>query len=191
MTRIVTVLLASAVLFGPGICLGMEQTDDTQIGTDDHIWLQQGCQTADVIQNLAVCNGQYMDGVGGQGLLANVGAVGHASSEGAEVGVLRVLGIMDWQGQLVLGPCALQRQDRTLNLNGLLSVGIAQGPGDGHGLQQVVFRGDQGSGNFAAGTSSATSILGLQNAGITGMADSLSGADTRMQVDTLQREVSL
>jgi len=153
--------------------------------------LNQGVQAADVVQNLAVANEQVIEGVCGEGLLVNIGGVGEASSEGAQVGVLRSLNLDTWQGQLVTGPCTLKREDQNLALHGLLSVGMDDGPGQGTALQQFVVVGDQGGGNFKGTMGATTSVLGLQNTALTGMARPLDGAETQMQVETVQSQIHL
>jgi hypothetical protein len=190
MTRVVTFSLAVAVVLGPGVCLGIEQTQETQVEMGDHIWLQLGCQTADAINNLAIFNEQLFDGACGQSLLVDAGAVGQASSEGAEVGVLRSLGIAGWQGQFIAGPCVAKGEDQNLSLHGLLSLGMDNGPGDARGSQQFVIREDQGGGNFTGTMGSVTSILGLQSTTLGGMVRPLDGSETRMQVDTVQSQLN-
>jgi hypothetical protein len=190
MVRIGTISLVFAALLSPGVCLGIEQTQSTEVGVGDHILLQQGLQAGDVLQNLAIFNEQVIEGACGQGLLVNVAGIGHASSEAAEVGVLRSLDLMGWQGQLVTGPCMAKREDQNLGLYGMLSIGMHEGPGQGDALQQFVVQGDQGAGNFNGTMGSTTSVLGLQNAALAGMARALDGAETRMQVDTVQSQLS-
>jgi len=187
--RIRTVSLVFAVLLSPGLGFGIEQTQSTQLDAGDHILLNQGVQAADVVQNLAASNEQVMEGACGEGLLVNIGSVGHASSEGAEVGVLRSLDLGAWQGQLVTGPCTLKREDQSLALHGLLSVGMDKGGGHGTALQQLVVVGDQGAGNFNGTMGATTSVLGLQNTALTGMARPLDGAETQMQVETVQSQI--
>jgi hypothetical protein len=191
MTRIGTVSLVFAVLLSPGLCLGIEQTQSTQLDVGDQILLNQGGQAADVVQDLAVSNEQVIEGACGEGLLVNIGGVGHASSEGAEVGVLRSLNLAGWQGQIVTGPCTLKREDQNLSLSGLLSVGMDKGPGQGTALQQFVVQGDQGAGNFNGTMGATTTVLGLQNTALAGMARPLDGAETRMQVETIQSQLTL
>jgi len=189
MKRVRTVSLVFAVLLGPGLCLGIEQTQSTQVDVGDHILLNQGVQAADVVQNLAASNEQVIEGACGEGLLVNIGGVGHASSEGAEVGVLRSLELSGWQGQLVTGPCTLKREDQNVAFHGMLSVGMDKGPGQGTALQQLVVVGDQGAGNFNGTMGATTSVLGLQNTTLTGMARPLDGVETQMQVETVQSQI--
>jgi hypothetical protein len=190
MTRVVTFSLAMAIVLGTGVCLAIEQTQETQVQTGDHIWLELGCQTADAVGNLAIFTEQLIDGACGQSLLVDAGAVGQASSEGAEMGVLRSLGISGWQGQFIAGPCAAKREDQTLALQGLLSLGMTGGPGDASGLQQFVIREDQGGGNFTGTMGSVTSVLGLQSTTLGGLTRPLDGVETRVQVDTVQGQLT-
>jgi len=191
MTRVRTVSLVFAVVLSPAICFAIEQTQSTQLDVGDHILLDQGVQAADVVQNLAVANEQVIEGACGEGLLVNIGGTGRASSEGARVGVLRSLGLTTWQGQLITGPCTLKREDQNLAFHGLLSVGMNEGRGQGTALQQLVVVGDQGGGNFNGTMGATTSVLGLQNAALTGMARPLDGAETQMQVETVQSQIHL
>jgi hypothetical protein len=191
MTRIATLSLAFVVLLSPGVSVGVEQTQDTHVNVGDQIWLQQGHQVADVIQNLAIWNEQLMEGTAGQSLLANITGVSHAASDGAEVGVVQAVEVTGWQGQIVSGPCSWEREDQSLSLFGMLSVGMNAGPGQGHALQQSVLKEDQGAGNFAGTMSSAAAILGLQSADLTGTADIVNGVDTRMTVATLQSQLNM
>jgi hypothetical protein len=190
MVRIVMFSVALVVGLTPGLSSGMEQTQGTQMQVHDQTWLQQGCQAADVIQNLAVATGQDLNGAASQSLLANMGGTANAASEGAEIGVLRQLDATAWQGQIVTGPCHPKREDQNLDLGSLLSVGMNNGPGEGHALQQSVLRQDQGEGNFmGVGTASAVT-LALQTADLAGFAVALDGVETRMQVQTVQNQVS-
>jgi len=180
-----------AVLLSSELCFGLEQTQSTQLDVGDHILLNQGVQAANAVQNLAIANEQVMEGVCGEGLLVNIGGAGEASSEGAQVGVLRSLNLGAWQGQLVTGPCTLKREDQNLALHGLLSVGMNEGSGQGTALQQLVVVGDQGGGNFNGTMGATTSVLGLQKTTLAGMARPLDGAETQMQVDTVQGQIHL
>ncbi|MBN1509349.1 MAG: hypothetical protein JW955_21060 [Sedimentisphaerales bacterium] len=190
MTRVVTFSLAVVIGLGAGVCLGIEQTQETQVETSDHILLQLGSQAADAVSNLAIFTEQLIDGACGQSLLVDAGAVGHASSDGAQMGVLRSLGIAGWQGQIITGPNSAKREDQTLGLQGLLSLGMANGPGEASGSQQFVIREDQGGGNFLGTMGSVTSVLGLQSTSLGGMTRPLDGAETRMQVDTVQNQLT-
>jgi hypothetical protein len=103
MARVVTLCVVLVVGLAPGLSSGMEQTQETQTQVHDQIWLEQGCQAADVVQNLATWTEQYLDTAASQSLLANLGGTAHASSEGAEVGVLRQIDVGGWQGQIISG----------------------------------------------------------------------------------------
>jgi hypothetical protein len=186
-----TVSLVFAVLLGPGLCLGIQQTQSTQLSVGDQVLLHLGLQAGDVLQNLAVDNQQVIEGVCGEGLIASIGGMGHASSDGAEIGVLRSLDLADWQGQFVGGPCAPKQTDHNLTLAGMLSLGMDQGSGHSTALQQLVIQSDQGSGNFVGTLGATSSVLGLQNTTLTGMARPLDGTETRMQVETVQSQLSL
>jgi len=190
MTRIVTFSIALAVLLGSTVAFGIEQTQETQVETGDHILLTRGCQTGDVLQNLAISNEQWVDTAVGQALLLSAAGVGHAASEGAVVGVLRNLETTSWQGQILAGPVDPKREDTNLNLLGMLSIGMESGPGEGHALQQVVLKGDQIVANLAGVATSGTSTLALQSADLTGFADTLDGVETTMYVDTVQSQIS-
>jgi hypothetical protein len=190
MARMVTFSVVLVVGLAPGLSSGMEQTQGTQTQVRDQTWLQQGCQAADVIQNLAILNEQYLDAAGSQALLGNIAGTSHASSEGAEVGVLRLIDSAAWQGQIIAGPCHPEREDQNLGLDSLLSIGMSEGPGEGHALQQTVLREDQGQGNFAGVSTTSAATLALQTAGLTGFARTLDGVETTMQVDTAQSQVN-
>jgi hypothetical protein len=191
MTKIGMVSLVFAGLLGPGVCLAIEQTQSTQVHVGDHILLNQGLQAAEALQNLAISNDQVIEGVFGEGLLVSIGGMGQAASECAEIGVLRSLDLTAWQGQLVAGPCALKREDQNLLLSGVLSLGMDNGIGQSSALQQFVVVGDQGEGNFNGTAGTTTSILGLQSTELAGMARPLDGAETRMQVETVQSQINL
>jgi len=190
MTRVVTFSLVAAMVLGPGVCLGIEQTQEVQVEAGDHIWLELGCQTAEAASNLATFSEQLFDGACGQSLLVNVGSVGQATSEGAEVGVLRSLDIAGWQGQFIAGPSAARGEDQNLSVNGLLSLGMDNGSGEAQGLQQFVIREDQGGGNFTGTMGSVTEVLGLQNTTLSGMVRPLDGSETRMQIATIQSQLN-
>jgi hypothetical protein len=191
MTRIRTVSLVFAVLLGPGLCRGIEQTQSTDLNVGDHILLNQGLQAADVLQNLAIANDQVIDGACGEGLLVSIGGAGNASSEGAQIGVLRSLDLSAWQGQIVTGPCTLIREDHTFGLQGVVSVGMSDGAGQSNALQQLVARSDQGAGNFNGTMGATSSVLGLQNTLLSGMARPVDGAESTMQVETIQGQINL
>lgn len=191
MTRIGTVSLVFAILIGPGICLGIEQTQSTDLSVGDHILLNQGTQTANVLQNLAMDNDQVVEGACGEGLLVSVGGAGNATSEGAEIGVLRALDLAAWQGQLVTGPCTLVREDHTLGFQGKLSVGMDDGLGQSDALQQLVMLSDQGAGNFSGAMGATSSVLALQNTTLSGMARPVNGAESTLQVETVQTQINL
>jgi hypothetical protein len=114
MVRIVTLSVALVVALGSGISSGMEQTQGTQIQVGDHTWLEQGFQAADVFQNLAILTDQQLDVAASQSLLANISGTSHATSEGAQIGVLRNVEATAWQGQIISGPCNPKREDQTL-----------------------------------------------------------------------------
>ncbi|OHB67498.1 MAG: hypothetical protein A2Y77_05895 [Planctomycetes bacterium RBG_13_62_9] len=188
MTRIVTCSLAWALLLQAGVALGAEQTQGTTIDTGDHIWLQQGVQAADTVQNLAVLVGQQMDGAT-QTLVANVGGVGQATSEGAEIGVIRSLEVSGWQGQILGGPCGPRREDQNHALEGLLSVGMTDGAGAADALHQIVLSKDQAAMDLSGISTATASTLGLQKAELTGFTGTLSGVETSMFSDTVQSQI--
>jgi hypothetical protein len=190
---IAIVLLIGSGAFAQGNA-AINQLQQTSIGLGSTIHLLQGHQAADAIQNLAVANGQSADRPCGayanQGLLANLAEIGHASGDCALVGVLQGLSIVGSQAQLIGDACGPKTEGQTINLLADQGIVKSEGPGEGSGLHQIVFRADQGAGNAAGGLQQSAAILGLQNSSLAGSACATGAVNSAMSVSTIQSHLN-
>ncbi|OHB67497.1 MAG: hypothetical protein A2Y77_05890 [Planctomycetes bacterium RBG_13_62_9] len=189
---VAVVLFAGSTAFATG---AIDQLQNTTIGLGNTIQLLQGQQAANTIQNLAVCNSQFLSRACGafaeQGLLANLAQIGHASGECAIVGVMQNLSTLGIQTQLIGDCCGPKAQGQNLTLAAGQELVKSEGPGAGSGLHQIVLREDQTAGNTAGAMQQGAAILGLQSSDLSGAACATGSVSSQMCVTTVQSEAAL
>jgi len=155
--KIVLSCLVFVVSVGSSVLADIQQTQNTMMGLGSEILLLQGNQAADAIQNLAVYNEQGAASAGNQSFTGNLTEIGHASSDGAMIGV-----------QQNLATAGLQTQDLSnlgeLQLEGQTFLFRAQeGPSIADALHQILLVQGPAAYGAVTGMDASGVILGLQS----------------------------